>query len=236
MYYRSVKNRRKPVRTRRVRRVRKKVYVKRRYPLKRYVSALPQRMFVKLNYCEPNMDMSLAAAVVSTQTWRLNSLFDPDLTGVGHQPYLYDQYSALFNRFLVHGCKVYVAAQLQSGAARPACIFFDANSNNSGLVGVDPRVDAEFFNNKTVVVPTDQSLRYMKKYYSIARVMNVTRLQYKTDPNYLGLTGNAGVGADPSKPALGIFYAYSNTACTLSYYIRLTFYVEFFERHVNVIS
>jgi len=44
---------------------------------------------------------SLATTVGSSQVYNLNSLFDPDRTGTGHQPYGFDQMSALYNRYRV---------------------------------------------------------------------------------------------------------------------------------------
>ena len=36
----------------------------------------------------------------------MNSLFDPDQTGTGHQPYYFDQFAALYNRYTVLGSKL----------------------------------------------------------------------------------------------------------------------------------
>lgn len=44
------------------------------------------------------------------QKWRINSMFDPDITNVGHQPRGFDQMSALYQRYMVNKftmtCKV----------------------------------------------------------------------------------------------------------------------------------
>jgi len=39
--------------------------------------------------------------VAQNQIFRLNSLFDPDVTGAGHQPYLFDQMVDKYNRYRV---------------------------------------------------------------------------------------------------------------------------------------
>ena len=38
---------------------------------------------------------------IAKQYMRMNSLFDPDQTGTGHQPYYFDQFAALYNRYTV---------------------------------------------------------------------------------------------------------------------------------------
>ncbi len=44
---------------------------------------------------------SVATITGTQQIMRLNSLFDPDSTGVGHQPLGFDQIAALYNRYRV---------------------------------------------------------------------------------------------------------------------------------------
>lgn len=55
---------------------------------------------VQLPYAEIyQMNMSLGG--VANQNFRLNSCFDPDLTGVGHQPRWFDQLAALYSYYTV---------------------------------------------------------------------------------------------------------------------------------------
>lgn len=64
---------------------------------------------VKLRYVDfYNLDP--AAGLTAVQSFRLNSCNDPDLTGVGHQPRGYDQYSALYNRYRVDKATIEVRA------------------------------------------------------------------------------------------------------------------------------
>jgi hypothetical protein len=53
----------------------------------------PPHMVKQFRYAETFQFTTGAAGVVGTeQVMRLNSMFDPNQTGVGHQPYGYDQY------------------------------------------------------------------------------------------------------------------------------------------------
>jgi len=62
----------------------------------------PFRYDCKLTY---GVNVTLTTAGSSsagvTNVFRLNSLYDPDLTGTGHQPYQYDQMTAIYSKYLV---------------------------------------------------------------------------------------------------------------------------------------
>jgi hypothetical protein len=61
---------------------------------------LSARKIMWLKYCDVQT-VSLATVTATTQVYNLNSLFDPDRTGTGHQPYGFDQIKAFYNRYRV---------------------------------------------------------------------------------------------------------------------------------------
>lgn len=63
-------------------------------------SFLDPHMYVTLKYSQ-NITLTNLTTVASNQVFRLNSIFDPDFTGGGHQPYGFDQLAALYNRYRV---------------------------------------------------------------------------------------------------------------------------------------
>jgi len=67
------------------------------------ITWLDPHRYVTLKYTEV-FSQSIAAGVGTQQTMNLNSLFDPNRTGTGHQPYGYDQLAALYNRYRVLKC------------------------------------------------------------------------------------------------------------------------------------
>jgi hypothetical protein len=58
------------------------------------------RTKLTMRYYEETAQTSTAGGF-STQIYNLNSLFDPDRTGSGHQPMGFDQVSALYSKYLV---------------------------------------------------------------------------------------------------------------------------------------
>jgi len=68
-------------------------------------TGLATRLACKLKYTDTIIMTSTAGAITDYQ-FRLNSLFDPDFTGTGHQPMYFDQYAALYNHYTVIGAKL----------------------------------------------------------------------------------------------------------------------------------
>lgn len=64
------------------------------------ISFLDPHKFICFKYSDV-YSFTLATVTGNSQIMNLNSLFDPDRTGTGHQPYGYDQIAALYNRYRV---------------------------------------------------------------------------------------------------------------------------------------
>lgn len=74
----------------------------------------PTKLTAKLRYAE-TFTLTSTAGVVGTQNFAANGLFDPNLTGAGHQPMYFDQYMAVYNHFTVLGAKITITAINTSG-------------------------------------------------------------------------------------------------------------------------
>lgn len=60
--------------------------------------------------------LTSTAGVPSIYVFRGNSLFDPDYTSTGHQPYGFDQYASLYANYYVAGSKIKITPQDTVGA------------------------------------------------------------------------------------------------------------------------
>ena len=81
-----------------------------RRPYKRrsqVVKMFPKKQLVELTYCDTVTIPSLDAGSAPYK-FRLNSVYDPDLTSTGHQPRGHDQWSAIYKRYCVIGANVLV--------------------------------------------------------------------------------------------------------------------------------
>ncbi len=72
-------------------------------------SVIPHSMRVELPYvslAEVTTTSNGAAGWGHFQTWSLNSIFDPDVSGVGHQPLGHDQWANLYHDYYVNKVRV----------------------------------------------------------------------------------------------------------------------------------
>lgn len=62
---------------------------------------IPDRARTQLIYSDNVQIVGTSTAALLSYLFRCNSLFDPDQSGTGHQPYLFDQWAALYPSYLV---------------------------------------------------------------------------------------------------------------------------------------
>ena len=89
----------------------KRPYRRRRYRRKRKVmppiGGFPKSMMTRLKYVQ-NISLDPTAGVGAIQVFRANSVYDPDMTGTGHQPSNFDKLATIYDRYTVVGSKIRV--------------------------------------------------------------------------------------------------------------------------------
>lgn len=73
-------------------------------------SVFPYQRFATLKYCEAYVTVNPPVGSSSAFIMRANDVYDPNVTGVGHQPTGFDQYMAMYNKFVVYDSKIKVVA------------------------------------------------------------------------------------------------------------------------------
>lgn len=93
----------------------------------------PKKMVVTHKYSEIITLTGTSGAMGSYQ-FSCNGLYDPNITGIGHQPYYFDQLTALYNHYCVIGSK-FTAKFTPISAAQPAtmvCLFINDDTSVTG--------------------------------------------------------------------------------------------------------
>lgn len=174
----------------------------------------------RVKLCWGFNEVFMSAAVAGSHAFRLNSLFDPDLTGTGTQPVGFDQWAAFYNRYIVYACKIewYLQTTLPLAVATHA-------SNNDTAVGV-PTVLGQPLSHINACGVSDKA--HGVEYYDLAKLTGRTFTEYMADDRFQALTS-----ANPSEVAVWRMRADSaggvNTSADLV--AKFTFWCEFSDRN-----
>jgi len=154
----------------------KKKYAKKRTTRKRRIprglSGFAREQIRTLSYSD-SFTMSNTAGILSEYQFRANSLFDPNLSGTGHQPFGFDQIAQFYNHYDVLSSYIKVTVvspigQNPSGAVAvgaylsdDASAYADWSTYSEAKRGT-MRIIAPFFAGKSII----KSSFNKKKFYS----------------------------------------------------------------------
>lgn len=95
-------------------------------------ACVPTRMVAKLRYADHHQITWGSVLTENDYIYRANSLFDPDLTGSGHQPRGFDQYMQMYDHYTVVGakCTVTFTNESTSNASMPIVCAVALTDNN----------------------------------------------------------------------------------------------------------
>lgn len=180
------------------------------------ISPIPQRYITKMKY---SADVSTNAS--GQYLFNLNSTFDPDRTGIGHQPYGRDQLAGLYNRYRVIACGWRITAPSSSTVVQLGALPANEAVATTTMDYYRENPRAKYFCQN----PGGQALVLSGKVY-LPSLMGRTKAQYMADDRYQALAS-----ADPSELAvLNIFTANSGgTALTAPINVLLEYTVEWFD-------
>ena len=223
----------RPRRTRRYRRVRRRRNYRRTYRptmlVSRSKTLFPPRFKMKMRYTDSYVTQTNGVSA-NWQQYMLNGLYDPYITGTGHQPRGFDQICpVIYTAYNVTGCKVMIEGRFESANLDTAPVTGQlyVGAQPSGAI-VLPGSWSEALETKefSCITRTDQQWVRFSKYYDIAKVIGIPRSKITNNPNYNGTSA-----ANPTAGAVlsvGFIEAHPNQVINFNYSITFVFYVEFF--------
>ncbi len=96
------------------------------------VTLAPDRMRLKLKYAQTGIVFT--AVDYDTHIFSMNGCFDPDITGVGHQPMGFDQWGALFTQYRVYASMIRILCANDATAQNTSYILGTYPSNSGTTV------------------------------------------------------------------------------------------------------
>lgn len=183
------------------------------------VTPVATRLRTKLNYAQ-----SVTPATISVYEYlfNLNSLFDPDRTGAGHQPMGYDQLTPLYNKYRVYSVD-YDIEWIPNDSA--TCMIVAAPTNEAGGLGSLSTALETFGARHSRVGSLYQAMRVTGS-VDLAVLNGKTPQQYADDDVTASLNN-----ASPSELLIlhACFVAVSGNASSGYGVVKLTFDCEFFD-------
>jgi hypothetical protein len=101
-------------------------------------AGFPYRKKATLRYCD---SVTLAGSVSATSSYAFsaNGIFDPDVTGTGHQPMFFDEMMHLYNHYTVTASRIKLVVENTTGGPARAGLMVSGTTS----VSTDFRVNTE---------------------------------------------------------------------------------------------
>lgn len=136
-------------------------------------SPLPVKFKALFRYSEPYIKIpNPADTFLGTYIFSANGVYDPNITGIGHQPSGFDQLMTMYDHFVVIGAKITVT-------------FVNNDANDPVVVGIDVRDSINAESDSRVIIESGTA-----KYANLSAKNNgdnQVTMEYRVNPNrFLG--------------------------------------------------
>lgn len=199
------------------------------------ITFLNPHEYVTLKYVQ-SVGFSNATTLASQQIFNINSLFDPDRTGTGHQPYGFDQLAAMYNRYRVLKIRWIVNFGPTTNNPVEAVVVPVNGLLNSAIASSSTFENAcELPFAKALIVPNagDSTKLKVKGQLSLNELNGVTMTEYLADDRF-----ESQVGSSPAEVItlyIGVYNPSANTVAN-SVLVELYYEVDFHDPIIFVSS
>lgn len=182
-----------------------------------YFDPFPQQMRAVMRYAE-SVNLDAQAGLAASYLFRANSIFDPNFTGIGHQPYGHDTYQSIYNHYVVDRAVITVTAN-----SAPVNCTLGVSLTDDSAVSLDYDQIKETKNTRFVAMngasaPVSVVLNYNKN----------SMFKHDTDSSV-----GAAFGANPSEQAFFQIWQTgnlpTNNPSALAVQVTITYYVSMWE-------
>lgn len=181
---------------------------------------IPARYICRMKYAE-----TLTTNVGGQYVINLNSIYDPERTGGGHQPYGFDYLANLFNRYRVISTSWRI--NMPAGTGANPITWAAMPSNDNGITWTAFSEVAENPRAKYITQNPGAGCVYLNGRSYLPALMGRTRTQYMADDKY-----EATVAANPTENALLYIQSFNSSGVpvgAVTFNIVLEFVVEWFD-------
>lgn len=157
------------------------------------LSPIPMSATVKLRYSDCVSINPTTGGTLTFHAFRANGLYDPDRTGIGHQPYGYDQISQFYDHYEVLGSKCTISVNDSTTALTVPVVYglLLNDDSSSGITNVNWMIESGL-SKYAYKNPGDFKTRKLTSKYSKKKFF----VNQKDSANVM-----APVGSDPTEQA-----------------------------------
>lgn len=183
----------------------------------------PDRLIVTLPYSD--VFVRTPGLANDDYVFNLNSIFDPDRTGTGHQPLGRDQWNNFYNRYRVISCTadIYIK-NLTTGTG---LMFGVVGNNESTPINNTAAIEQSHSKFMMVGQSTGKDTIHLRRKFYNPRITGRTAMQYMADDTY-----GAVFSSNPSEIICLHCVGYDPAGTQVSYQmnVRLLYTCEFYDR------
>lgn len=130
-----------------------------------------QQLRCEVTYCEYGVSLDPGIGTAASYVFAANGLYDPNITGVGHQPMGFDQLMGLYNQYIVIGGIITVRFSNWDGQYTQ---LIGITMKDSAAVSSDPRQYIEWGNTTwdQIGVLSGNDTKTLKHKFDIAKFAN----------------------------------------------------------------
>lgn len=193
----------------------------------------PDRLIVKLPYSENIVLSTGTNGQGMTYTWNLNSIYDPNRTGTGHQPLGYDQWATFYAKYKVFK----VAYELTATStwvndtgetdAGTQCGVLATNGVAAGTFTDGSFYEQPHTQKFSLGAAAGQGSKTVRKTIDLSLITGRPKVAYLSDPRY-----EANFGYNPAEAMTLTFGAQPNWSgqnLNMALSIKIIYYVELFD-------
>lgn len=171
-------------------------------------NSFPKAMTMPMTYVE-EVVLTCTSGGYANYQYKVTSLYDPNSTGGGHQPYLFDTLMQLYNVYIVYGVKVKLTLSAVTPNV-PTKVAFQTDiaataPTSLTLIEEQPDSRCEIINGSINNV-------VMEKYYDIAKLWGISKDTLLSDSVYQGTNGT-----NPAAPVYLTILAKPISSTTTTY-------------------
>lgn len=180
-----------------------------------------QRTIATLKYAG-DLARTITAGSLDDYMWALNGLYDPDITGTGHQPYGFDEYMGIYQQYRVISARWRIT---YPGSSDTLKITHVANNKTTAYTSASLIAETKGSFSKMLPYNGGSTIVMRGKRY-LPKVLGLSPVEYKTEP---AVSGDS--SANPA--VVGMLHAmvYNPGSGSVSYKasVEIWFTVEFFD-------